>query len=66
MFVIGFNPRRGIEPYDAHKSFGPSRVRGIGIGWSRSSLLSRADLSRALKEAPTLADSGESASEQTT
>lgn len=66
MFVIGFNLRRGIEPAEAHKSFGPPRVRGIGIGWSRSTLLSRADLSRALKEAATPADSNESARDQTT
>jgi hypothetical protein len=51
VFVIGFNLKKGIEPPEKHKRFGPSVVRGLGVGWSRSSLLARSELRTRAKPA---------------
>ena len=63
VFVLGFNLRRGLE-VPGGKDFGPSVIRGIGFAWSRSSLLSRADIKRALKQSGSTSQSEDGVPEE--
>jgi hypothetical protein len=51
MFVIGFNLRSGLER-EGGEGFRPSRLLGLGFGWSKSSLLRPADIKRAAVAPP--------------